>query len=166
MEDLKNMIQKLMEEVKEIRHHKYQEILVKLDEENKEIKRENNEMRTKIQYMEDKIEQMERHQKKNNIVIYRMELMKEKNDTLEKTLEKWIKNNLGIVVEIVCRNSTRKCTWDKWVNTEKDINNEEKIMLTWENENKKIFITNDLTKKERDIQGWVREEANAEKAIK
>jgi hypothetical protein len=32
-----------------------------------------------------------------------------------------------------------------------------------ENENKKIFITNDLTKKERDIQGWIREEANAEK---
>jgi flagellar hook assembly protein FlgD len=39
------------------------------------------------------------------------------------------------------------------------MNNEEKIMLTWENENKKTFITNDLTKEERDI----REEANAEK---
>jgi hypothetical protein len=50
----------------------------------------------------------------------------------------------------VYQQSTRKCTWDKWVNREKDINNEEKIMLTWEN---------DLTKKERDI----REEANAEK---
>ncbi|KAH0814235.1 hypothetical protein GEV33_008556 [Tenebrio molitor] len=80
MEDLKSMIQKLMEEVKEIRkeNHKYHEILDKLAEENKEIKRENNEMKTKMQYMEDKIEQMERHQKKNNIVIYGMELTKEK----------------------------------------------------------------------------------------
>jgi hypothetical protein len=32
-----------------------------------------------------------------------------------------------------------------------------------ENENKRIFITNDLTKRERDIPGWIREEANAEK---
>jgi hypothetical protein len=30
-------------------------------------------------------------------------------------------------------------------------------------ENKKTFITNDLTKKERDIQGWILEAANAEK---
>jgi uncharacterized membrane protein len=102
MEDLKNMIQKLMEEVKEIRkeNHKYHEILGKFAEENKEIKRENNEMKNKMQYMEDKLEQMERHQKKNNIVIYGMELKKEKNETLEKKLEKWIKNNLGINVEI------------------------------------------------------------------
>jgi hypothetical protein len=57
--------------------------------------RENNEMRNKMQYMEDKIEQMERHQKKNNIVIHGMELMKEKNETLQKKPEKWIKNNLG-----------------------------------------------------------------------
>jgi uncharacterized coiled-coil DUF342 family protein len=42
-----------MEEVKEIRkeNHKYHEILDKLAEENKEIKRENNEMKTKMQYM-------------------------------------------------------------------------------------------------------------------
>ncbi|KAH0812395.1 hypothetical protein GEV33_010397 [Tenebrio molitor] len=53
-----------------------------------------------MQYMEDKLEQMERHQKKNNIVIYGMELTKEKNETLEKKLEEWIKNNLGIDVEI------------------------------------------------------------------
>jgi hypothetical protein len=32
-----------------------------------------------------------------------------------------------------------------------------------ETENKRIFITNDLTKKERDIQGWIRKEANSEK---
>jgi hypothetical protein len=32
-----------------------------------------------------------------------------------------------------------------------------------ENENKRIFITNDLTKRERDIPGWIREGANAEK---
>jgi hypothetical protein len=32
-----------------------------------------------------------------------------------------------------------------------------------ENENKRILITNDLTKKERDIPGWIREETNAEK---
>jgi hypothetical protein len=57
-------------------------------------------MKTKMQYMEDKLEQMERHQKKNNIVIYGMELTKEKNETLEKKLEEWIKNNLGIDVEI------------------------------------------------------------------
>jgi DNA repair ATPase RecN len=77
MEDLKNMIQKLMEEVKEIRkeNRKYHEIVDKLAEENKEIKKENNEM----QNMEDKLEQMERHQKKNNIVIYGMELPKEQN---------------------------------------------------------------------------------------
>jgi hypothetical protein len=50
--------------------------------------------------MEDKLEQMERHQKKNNIVIYGMELTKEKNETLVKKLEEWIKNNLGIDVEI------------------------------------------------------------------
>jgi uncharacterized coiled-coil DUF342 family protein len=80
MEDLKNMIQKLTEEVKEIRkeNHKYHEILGKLAEENKEIKRENNEMKNKMQYMEDKLEQMERHQKKNSIVIYGMELKKKK----------------------------------------------------------------------------------------
>jgi predicted RNase H-like nuclease (RuvC/YqgF family) len=94
MEDLKNMIQKLMEEVKEIRkeNHKYHEILDKFAEENKEIKRENNEMQTKMQNMEDKLEHMERHQKKNNIVIYGMELTKEKNETLEKKLEEGIKN--------------------------------------------------------------------------
>jgi predicted RNase H-like nuclease (RuvC/YqgF family) len=94
MEDLKNRIQKLMEEVKEIRkeNHKYHEILDKFAEENKEIKRENNEMQTKMQNMEDKLEHMGRHQKKNNIVIYGMELTKEKNETLEKKLEEGIKN--------------------------------------------------------------------------
>jgi predicted RNase H-like nuclease (RuvC/YqgF family) len=94
MEDLKNMIHKLMEEVKEIRkeNHKCHEILDKFAEENKEIKRENNEMQTKMQNMEDKLEHMERHQKKNNIVIYGMELTKEKNETLEKKLEEGIKN--------------------------------------------------------------------------
>jgi hypothetical protein len=43
---------------------------------------------------------MERHQKKNNIVIYGMELTKEKNETFEKKLEEWIKNNLETNVEI------------------------------------------------------------------
>jgi predicted RNase H-like nuclease (RuvC/YqgF family) len=88
-----------MEEVKEIQkeNRKYHEILDKLAEENKEIKRENNEMKTKIQYMEDKLEQMERHQKKT---IYGMELRKEKNETFEKKLEEWIKNNLETDVEI------------------------------------------------------------------
>jgi regulator of replication initiation timing len=88
MEDLKNRIQKLMEEVKEIRkeNHKYHEILDKFAEENKEIKRENNEMQTKMQNMEDKLEHMGRHQKKkNNIVIYGMELTKEK-------MKRWRKN--------------------------------------------------------------------------
>jgi hypothetical protein len=100
MEDLKN--EEIMEKVKEIRkeNHKYHEILGKLSEENKEIKKENNEMKTKMQYNEDKLEQMERHQKKNNIVIYGMELTKEKNEMLEKKREEWIKNNLEIDVEI------------------------------------------------------------------
>jgi hypothetical protein len=100
MEDLKN--EEIMEKVKEIRkeNHKYNEILDKLSEENKEIKKENNEMKTKMQYNEDKLEQMERHQKKNNIVIYGMELTKEKNEMLEKKREEWIKNNLEIDVEI------------------------------------------------------------------
>jgi hypothetical protein len=166
MEDLKNMIQKLMEEVKEIRkeNHKYHEILDKLAEENKERKRENNEMKTKMQYMEDKLEQMERHQKKNNIVIYGMELTKEKNETLEKKLEEWIKNNLRIDVEI---ESVYKINKEMYVGQvskyEKKIEIMKKKSCLRENENKKIFITNDLTKKERDIQGWIREEANAEK---
>jgi predicted RNase H-like nuclease (RuvC/YqgF family) len=157
MEDLKNIIQKLTEEVKEIRkeNHKYHEILGKLAEENKEIKRENNEMKNKMQYMEDKLEQMERHQKKNSIVIFGMELKKEKNETPEKKLEKWIKNNREINVEI---ESVYKINNKMYVGEvskyEKKIEIMKKKSCLRETENKRIFITNDLTKKERDIQGW------------
>ncbi|CAH1384569.1 unnamed protein product, partial [Tenebrio molitor] len=64
---------------------------------------------------------------------------RKKNETLEKKLEEWMKNNLAIDVEI---ESVHKI-------------------------NKEMYVRQvskyDLTKKERDIQGWIREEANAEK---
>lgn len=154
MEEIKEMIKQLMEEVKrngsEIRALKEE---MKKKEEKWE--KEKQKMNEKIENLEGKIEKFERDKKKNNIVIKGISITDE--DTVG-MLKDFIKQKLNVEAKIktayrMGKNNrfTYVAEMENWDKKQEVMKNKHQLKGT------KVYIDNDLTVEERKIQTTLRE---------
>lgn len=170
MEELKSMMAQLMAEFTEMRkaNEDYKKEVRDLRRENQDLKAEVSLIKEKVKHLENlewKIEKQEREAKKNNIIITGLKLERLEGPALTKAVEDLLKLHLKV---------TPKFLWVKKMNDERCIcglenfGNKLEIMKSKQKlkmvKDRKIFIMDDLTYNEREIQRKIRERASQEKA--
>lgn len=157
MEELKKVIEELVAEIKIMREEQRAS-----REEIDQIRKENGEIKRKMIRLEDKIEQNERKNKKCNIVIKGVEF--NKMGTLV-AVEEFLEETLGVAVKIKQTYEIKQkngktmniVTLNKWEDKIKIMRNKNRL------KGKNIYIDNDQTAKEREIQRKIREAAEKER---
>lgn len=161
------MIQNLTVELKEMREEQkeYREELRELREENKQIKQENAELTQKLHEVEKKVDNLEKAKRRNNVVLQGIEMSTNDQNALKVEIEDFIQKVLNVNKEI---KGARKLGNRIYLIEMKNSSDKEEIM---KNKNKlkelkniKVFINDDMSKTEREIQGKIRKKAKEELA--
>lgn len=166
LDKLMVMMQTLMQDVKDIKDEQkaYKEEIQQLKIENDQIRNENKEIRKEIKEIKTKMDKMEKEKRKNNIVIHGIEINSEKQEEQVEEIKNFMKNKIGVETQIKNLKKIRSkiCLVELGNNDEK-----RKVM---QNKNKlknirdqKIYINDDLTKNEREIQKKIVNAAKEEK---
>lgn len=166
-DDLKEVLKQIHEELKQIRreNQEYREEVGKIREENSIMRKELDETRKRIIYVEDKLEYMEREKIRNNIVLKGMELRSADREGFKNQVKKFLHEQVGVTVEIrrVRRINEIMCV--------AEVNSWEEKLSIMENKRKlgslktmKVYIDNDLTRREQEVQRKIREVAKNERS--
>lgn len=166
--EIKNEIQqmrteqnKFNEEIKKLKEDnetlKKENIEIKKD--NKRIMLENNNTKADLENMKKTVDWMEKEKIKNNVVLKGLVMKTNNTDTLKEEVSKFIENRLQIDVEVSAVNKIgeRMCIIEMKNDKDKTKVMQNKMKLK-DLKTEKIFIQNDLTKKEREQrrQIWTR----------
>ncbi|KAK4885034.1 hypothetical protein RN001_001305 [Aquatica leii] len=167
------MVKGLTEDVKLVRIQqeqynvemlKIQEENAKLRKENDNIKKENQEIKKELTEIRRNLEVIDKENRKNNIVIQGMKIRTNETGTIIPQVEKFIKDYLEVEAKVkdAITLGTNVCLVK--LENGKD---KEKIMINKTKlgkiPNEKIYINDDLTKKEREKQNQLRKKAAEEK---
>lgn len=157
--DVSEQIKSMREEQRE-----YREEIAKLRMENKNLGVENEKMKNVISDMETRLERLENDKRRNNIVLQGLSINSNDQEVLKETMVKFMEKQLNINVGI--RSSTKLGEKTYLISLTDQM---EKIKVM-QNKNKlrrmteeKIFIQDDLSKKDRNIQQQIRIRAKEEK---
>ncbi|KAI4465889.1 hypothetical protein MML48_3g00008907 [Holotrichia oblita] len=136
----------------------------KLKEEYETIVKENSEIKRELADVKGNIEKMEKQTKRNNIVIKVLETKTSDAEKLKTTINKFIAENIGIEAKIKAVNKVGETTCivkliDEETKTE-IMRNKAKLRNM---EIDKIYINDDLTRKDRGKQKQLRIRAQEEK---
>ena len=109
MDKMMNMMSKLITEVKEMRRdqQKINENFKKLEFENDVLRGENLEMGKKIIELKVRTEELERREKKNNIIVNGLEVKTNDNEIMKKEIERFIKDRLEVKIEKCYKKETK-----------------------------------------------------------
>lgn len=166
MEEIKKLIGEFRDEMR-VGFRENQEEIRKLKEEMKKKEeiweREKHQLRYKIQNLEDRLESEEKNKKRNNIVIRGVNC---EGENIKERTRGFLEKQLGVKVSIkeaytVGKRKEKKAVVAKieyWKEKQEVMKNKNKLRGT------QIYIDNDLTMKERDIQSKIYDRANKEKA--
>ncbi|XP_070169555.1 uncharacterized protein [Polyergus mexicanus] len=150
MEKLMGNILKEMQEEREAR-----------EEERRKWKEERKEMLERIQNLEMVQEKKEREEKKKNIVIRGINIEK---TNIEKRIEEFVKEKLGVEIKVEKAYEIKEREGKKGiVVTVEEWEMKRNIMVRRKNLDRGIYIDDDLTRREREIQGRLRRRAREEK---
>lgn len=169
LDQLMIMMQTLMQDVKEMKNEQkeYREEIKQLKRENKLIKEENQSLRQKVTEINKKIDNMERDKRRNNIVVQGIEITTPTERKIKEEMENFIKDNLEIDIKI---GNARKIGTNIVLIELGDNNDKHKIMKNKNKlkniKDKRIYINDDMTKEEREIQKRIRMVAKEEKQNK
>lgn len=151
---------KLAEEIKSLRLEN--ETLIK---ENKEIKKEYMQMKEELRSMSWRINKLEEAKRENNIVVTGMEIITEENAVLKETVETLVRDVMGLEIKAKAAHKLGPKICLVELNTKEDklkvMKNKQKLKGL---KDKKIFINNDLTPEERDIDRSIRKIAHEERS--
>lgn len=137
----------------------------KLSKENTEIKEEYTQMKREIRVMNRKVEKLEEAKREKNIVVTGIEIKTDKKTELKESIENFLKDALAVevTVKIAHKLGPKSCLVE--LNTKEDkinvMKNKRKLKGI---KGSKIFINNDLSPAERDIEKCIREIAREEKS--
>lgn len=124
-----------------------------MKEENERIKKENEEIKKEVQAATKWIEQIEKEKRRNNIVLTGLRIDTNKEDELKEAMANFIKTQLDVEVQIkkAYKLGEKVCLveMDKREDKSNVMKNKSKLKSCREG---KIFINDDLTKKEREVQ--------------
>lgn len=157
----------LTQEVKELRKEQkeYREEVKELRRENGSLREENTRLKSKIEGVEEKIEKMERDGRRNNMVIQGIKVNTDNQNLLKEMVEDFMENTLRVKISV--RNARRIndhiCLVELNNATDKEKVMKSKSKLK-EMRDSKIFINDDMSKLEREIQAKVRNKAKEERS--
>ena len=168
MKEIRQFMNNLMIEIKQIRadQQEYRSEINTLKKENVNLREEIKELNTKLEkiyYIEEKIESYERKNKRNNIIISGLKVDVNKERAKDE-IEKFVQKNLNVQIKAknVNKINNKRCVIE--------LESFEKKLEVMKNKSKlksiegdKIYIDNDLTKKEIQIQKKIKEIANEER---
>lgn len=170
MEEVMVTMKQIMTEIKAIRdeNKEYREEIKELRKENEQLRMEMkliHEKTEKLDSIEWKMEKIERKQRKNNIAITGLQIHNRKDEDIKGYVEQFIKNELKVEACI----KTAYAANNGIVIAE--VENFDKKMEIMENKgklhnirNQRVYINNDYTKKESEIQRVIRNKAKEEVA--
>lgn len=168
-----DMVKDLKIETAQIRkdQEEYREEIRKLREENKlliaenqEIKQENKITKEKLREVSDTVEWLEKERRKNNLVMSGIKIDTEDKKVLKQAVENMFENNLQVKVQIKAahRLGEKICLIEMEKEEEKEKIMKSKHKLKDIND-EKIYINNDMTKKEREKSKEIRKIAKNER---
>lgn len=166
MNKMNDKINDMSEEVKKTREEQkeFREEIKELRMENKRLKDENTKLKKNIIEVEERVDRMEREKRLNNLVIQGLKIGTNKQEILIETMENFIKNDLKVDVKIenAIKLSETTCLikLQNQVEKHKIMQNKNKLRARQGDE---IYIQEDLSVKDREIQRQIRLRANEEK---
>lgn len=169
--------QKMREEMKELKveQHKYYEEVRTLKQENGELKHEISNINKRLERLdlvEHQYERMDREKRKKNLMITGLDTRANGNEEIKSEMETFLREKLNVEVKIdsATKISNKHCLITTASLQDKIGVLKNKSKLRSMEEQKNVFINNDLTVKEREIQSKIRkiaeEERKAGKAAK
>lgn len=166
LDQVVKMLQNLTHEIKEMREEQQQfrEEIKELRKENEHIKQENVILKQKVEKIETRIEQIEKEKRRNNIVIQGFNTESQDENNLKKTVEEFLKINLQTEANIknIQKLSHQVCLAEFNNRTDKEKVMRAKNKLKYL-KSTRVFINDDMSKEEREIQGKIRKKAKEEK---
>ncbi|KAL3267039.1 hypothetical protein HHI36_011181 [Cryptolaemus montrouzieri] len=161
-----DLLRDLSLEVKGLRKEQkdYRNDIIELKKGNKILIEQNREMECKLELLGDRIDKLENEKRRNNLIVQGLAVKSDNQDELKTEIAETIKKHLGIEVKITgdSKLGPRTCLVE--------LENAEVKKNVMMNKNKlgrlvgeKIYINDDLSKKDREIQGHIRGIASAER---
>lgn len=166
LEKILETMQLLTEEVKGMRieQKKYSDEIRDLKAENESTKKENAKLKEEINTINGRLDAMEREKRRNNIVVQGLTIGDDKTLTPKEALKNFLGKQLEIEVDV---KSAMKLGTKTYLVELDNANDKIKVM---KNKNKlrtyqegTIYINDDMTKSEREVQGKIRKVAQEEK---
>lgn len=154
MDRLSEMITELMKETKEIKCNQriYQEEMIKIKQENEQLRAENKEIRKELNQIKYGMEILEKDRVRSNIVISGVSVNKESGESLRRVIEDFCKQD--IEVEVTVKDAIKigqtvcKIELASYSDKEKIMINKKKLKFN----KAKIFINKERTRYKREIQ--------------
>ncbi|KAK4872005.1 hypothetical protein RN001_016129 [Aquatica leii] len=173
LDQILNLLQNLTLEVNQIRaeQREFQTELIELKAENKIIIKENanlkkdyEEMKKELRNTNTRLDQLEREKRRNNVVITGLKIENNKPENLKRKIKDFMQQKLGIEVAIktAYKLGPQQCLVQVDNSVDKLKIMQSKIKLK-NIEESRVFINNDLSKKERDIDKEIRNIAQEER---
>ncbi|KAH0810075.1 hypothetical protein GEV33_012716 [Tenebrio molitor] len=165
-EEMKKMLEKIMEDVGEIKEEnrkmsrELEQLKSMMREKEEKWEREKMELKEKMTKLEEKMEEQEKRVRKKNIVVTGLD---EEECENEKKLEKWMKAELEVEVRV---KEMYKINGGKMIVAELESWGEKRKVMEnklREKKGKRVYIEDDMTKKERDTQKKLRTLAKEER---
>ncbi|KAH0820667.1 hypothetical protein GEV33_002124 [Tenebrio molitor] len=167
-EEMKKMLEKIMEDVGEIKEEnrkmsrELEQLKSIMREKEEKWEREKMELKEKMTKLEEKMEEQEKRVRKKNFVVTGLD---EEECENEKKLEKWMKAELEVEVRVkemykINGGKMIVAELESWGEKRKVMENKRKLR---EKKGKRVYIEDDLTKKERETQKKLRTLAKEER---
>jgi hypothetical protein len=167
-QEMKKMLEKIMEDVGEIKEEnrkmsrELEQLKSMMREKEEKWEREKMELKEKMTKLEEKMEEQEKRVRKKNIVVTGLD---EEECENEKKLEKWMKAELEVEVRVkemykINGGKMIVAELESWGEKRKVMENKRKLR---EKKGKRVYIEDDMTKKERDTQKKLRTLAKEER---
>ncbi|KAF5292956.1 hypothetical protein FQR65_LT11073 [Abscondita terminalis] len=166
--ELKKYLKDILIEIKEIKteQREYREEIKELRKENQNLHKEINELKTKMEKMdwiESKMEKLERENKRNNIIIKGLKMTSSNEEEIVKKTENIMKYlNVETKIRKAVKINETMCMveLENFQQKMQAIKNKYKLSSI---KDEKIYITSDLTEKEREIQKQIKDVRDKEK---
>lgn len=166
LDKIMEMLSTLTGEIRELRTEQksFREDLNKLNSENNSLRRENKEIKEQIKVLNGKLDSLESDKRRNNIVIQGLRVTNEDQGVMRESIGSFLNKSLGVEVDVkaVRKLGERICLVELENVTSKVTVMKNKSKLR-DYKAERVFINDDLTKNEREIQGRIRSMAQEER---
>ncbi|KAF2900768.1 hypothetical protein ILUMI_05421 [Ignelater luminosus] len=160
------MMKTLVQDVNEIQEQQkdYQKEIRPLKIVKEETKKENEILKNEIKKMTIRLETIDREKRKNNVVIQGLGIDTTNVKEIKEEMKSFIEKQLGVDLEIknAKKVGNKTCLLELGSSTEKQeiMKNKGKLKSI---RNERIYINDDMTRSEREVQGKIRRIAQEEK---